>query len=73
MYTKKFGPKQADHPSISEECPACKKPFKEGDYTTLLPIGPGDNEESRKRAAAGAAYNAVAIEVHWECSAFAYE
>jgi len=65
---RKFGPKTADHPSIGELCPACKKPFKAGDYTTLVALGPGDSEESRKRAKEGRPYNAVAIEVHYDCS-----
>ncbi len=64
---QKCGPKKANHPSIGELCQACKKQFKEGDYTTLVVLGPGDNEEARKRCLAGDAYNAVALEIHYEC------
>lgn len=64
----KFGPKKKDHSSIGEECPACHKPFKEGDYTTLIGLGPGDDPESQKRVREGRAYNAVAVEVHWACA-----
>ena len=65
---RKFGPKLAIHPSIGTPCPACQVPFIEGDYTTLALLGPGADKEARKRCADGRAYNAVAVEVHWECS-----
>lgn len=65
---RKFGPKKADHPGIGIECQACHVPFAEGDYTTLVVLGPGDDEESRERRDQGRPYNAVAIEIHWECS-----
>lgn len=64
---RKFGPKSADHPSIGEPCPACKVPFKEGDFTTLVAFGPGDDPEEREKMLAGRPYNAVASEVHWDC------
>jgi hypothetical protein len=65
---RRFGPKAADHPSVSEECPACHKPFAEGDYTTLVTFGPGGDVESQKAAREGDAYNAVAVEVHYACA-----
>ena len=64
----KFGPKDKEHPSIGNKCMACKVPFKAGDYTTLVALGPGMNQEARDRCKAGRAYNAVAVEVHWDCS-----
>jgi len=65
----KFGPKTEDHFSIGKDCPACHKPFKQGDYTTLIALGPGDDEEAQKKARTGRAYTAVGSEIHWECSA----
>ncbi len=65
---RKFGPKTATHPSVGKECPACQVPFKEGDYTTLIALGPGDNEEAQEKARSGGFYNAVAVEVHWACA-----
>ena len=65
---RKFGPKTADHPSVGRECPACHLPFKEGDYTTLVILGPGGDPDSQKRRDEGRPYNAVAAEVHWDCS-----
>ena len=65
---RKFGPKIADHPSIGEICPACRKPFQAGDYTTLVCLGPGDDKEEQEKAISGRAYNAVAAEVHWACA-----
>lgn len=64
----KLGPKQSNHPSIGQKCPACHKPFRQGDYTTLVTLGPGDDQEARERARAGRPYNAVALEVHWGCA-----
>jgi len=65
---RKFSPKEVDHPSVGKECPACRKPFVVGDYTTLVPLGPGGNEKERQRCAAGRPYNAVACEIHWDCA-----
>ncbi len=65
---RKFGPKTEDHPSIGKDCPTCHKPFKQGDYTTLIALGPGNDEEEQEKARTGRPYTAVASEVHWECS-----
>lgn len=65
---RKFGPKQSDHPAIGTKCPACNKPFKDGDYTTLIALGPGGDPEAQERAKAGRFYNAAAVEVHWTCA-----
>lgn len=62
-----FGPKAADHPSVGTKCPACKKPFTAGDFTTLVSLGPGDDPEEQAKAREGRAYNAVAVEVHAAC------
>lgn len=64
----KFGPKSANHPTIGELCKACNQPFKEGDYTTLIPLGPGNDPEEQQKAAEDKAYNAVAIEIHYSCA-----
>lgn len=65
---KKFGPKTKDHPSVGKLCPARNKPFAEGDYTALIPYGPGDDLEAQRRAQEGRAYNDVAAEVHFSCA-----
>lgn len=65
---RKFGPKSADHPGVGVECPACHVPFAAGDYTTLVTLGPGDDEEARERRDQGRVYNAIGLEIHWECS-----
>lgn len=65
---RKFGPKQADHPGIGKECPACHVPFVVGDWTTIIPLGPGNDPEAQQRVREGRAYNAVAVEVHWACA-----
>lgn len=65
---QKCGPKMPDHPSIGTPCPACQVPFKAGDFTTLIALGPGDDPEERKKAREGRVHNAVALEVHWACA-----
>lgn len=65
---RKFNPLSADHPAIGEPCAACKVPFEPGDETTLIALGPGDDEEQRERAREGRPYNAVAAHVHWACA-----
>ena len=64
---RKFGPKRADHPSVGEKCPGCNQSFKEGDFTTLVVIGPGDDPEAQRKHREGGWYNALAIEAHWAC------
>jgi hypothetical protein len=66
--SRKLGPKSETHPSVGTECPACHVPFKAGDFTALVILGPGEDAEARERRDAGRAYNAVAIEVHWACA-----
>ncbi|HTF64902.1 MAG TPA: hypothetical protein VK638_19670 [Edaphobacter sp.] len=66
---KKFGPKTADHPSVGKGCPICGKVFVEGDYTTLIPLGPDpDDKDEIRKFLIGGAYNARAVEIHWECT-----
>ena len=68
MELRRFGPKPADHPTTGQPCKICNKPMEEGEYTTLLPIGPAeDDEEAQERAAAGLPHNSLAIEVHYDC------
>lgn len=64
---RKFGPKSADHPSTGQPCPACWLPMEAGQSTTLVILGPGDDDEAREKARAGRFYNAAAIECHWAC------
>ena len=65
----RFGPKPADHVSVGMMCPGCGELFAPGDYTTLVPIGPGADVEARKKQRDGRPYSAVAIEVHAACVA----
>ena len=64
---KTFGPKLKEHPSIGKPCPACNKPFIEGDYTALINLGPGNDPDEQRKAREGKPYNAVAAEVHFSC------
>lgn len=70
--SRRFGPKGNTHPSVGKPCPACQKPFAAGDYTTIVVLGPGDDPEARERRDDGRAYNAVAVEVHFDCAAAEY-
>lgn len=63
----RFGPLAADHPLVGQTCPACKEPLAAGDIPELVPIGPGDDPDARKRARQGRAYNAIAVAAHLAC------
>lgn len=69
---RKFGPRAADSPH-QKPCAACGKPFQEGDFTTIVAVGPGDDPEQRQRRDEGRPYNSVAVEVHWDCSPYRSE
>ena len=49
-------------------CAACQKRFVEGDYVTLVPLGPGDNEVQRKECREGRQFFTVCCQVHWACA-----
>jgi hypothetical protein len=40
----------------------------EGEYSALVPLGPGDDEEAQAKCLEGRYYNAVAVEIHWACA-----
>ena len=65
---KAWGPMQPGSSDIGEVCCACKKPFKEGDWTTLVPVGPGDDMEEQDQFKEGRSYNAVCVLVHYTCA-----
>lgn len=51
-----------------DDCAACGHIFREGDVTTLIPVGPGDDAIQRAQARAGASYMAAAVLVHVDCA-----
>lgn len=63
-----LGPKFSASLSCGCMCLACGEPMAVGDLTTLVALGPGGDPESRRRAAQGRWYNAVAVEIHWACA-----
>jgi hypothetical protein len=66
---RKFGPKLATHPSVGHICSLCGKPFKAGDYTTLIAIEAGfASAEDAQKAMDGRPYNVRAEEVHYDCA-----
>ena len=65
---ERFGPKMKTHQTVGKICRACGQPFKEGDYTTLIVLGPGNDEEEMKKCRERRPYNGVAIEVHYSCA-----
>lgn len=62
-----WGPKTADHPTRDWPCPACLEPMREGQYTVLVPLGPGKNPEARLLTRLGKWFNAAALEAHFSC------
>lgn len=64
----KIGPKIAGHPTIGGVCLLCQKAYVIGDYTTILPLGPGEEQESRILCRNGQPYEGLGVEVHWTCA-----
>lgn len=64
----KIGPKDARHPTVGGTCLLCQEPYVAGDYTTILPMGPGGDQESRTLCRAGQPYEGIGVEVHWVCA-----
>lgn len=64
-----FAPLPGDHPFVldGKACPGCDQRFEIGDVTTLIAIGPGEEDVERQRAWAGQAYTCVSIPAHWAC------
>lgn len=62
-----FGPMTATHPLVGEKCPGCSSPFEEGDITTLVFVGPGDDPEAQRKAREGGSYTGVALPAHYAC------
>lgn len=56
---RRFGPKEATHPSVGQPCAKCKKPLAAGDYTTLLPVKSTDISPNVTIVEAD--------EAHWDC------
>ncbi len=50
-------------------CAACQALLKAGDDVIMMPLGPGADPAERKKAAAGLAFRAVSVPVHWACAA----
>lgn len=66
-HSRKFGPMSEDHPAVGTECAACRQEFLAGDWTCLVPLGPGDDPEARRAAWADRVYTGVAAHCHWAC------
>lgn len=66
-----IGPLAASDPLLygdTDKCPACRQRFKEGEFVTLVALGPGVDPEEREKARAGRIYNAVAAVLHYGCA-----
>lgn len=48
-------------------CSVCGGLIQAGQYPCLIPAGPGEDHEARRRAREGRPYNAVALIAHWAC------
>lgn len=68
MNANRYGPKQADDRSVGKLCPACQEPLVVGDFTALVTLGPGNDPEARTARDEGRPYNAVALEIHYDCA-----
>lgn len=67
LQLRKYGPKKEDSPTLGRCCPICNHYLLIGDYTTLIPLGPGEDPQERRKCRLGQFYNAIAIEAHYDC------
>lgn len=70
MRGRPLRPLRPDHPLVTDErqtCAGCKQRFQPDDVTTLVGIGPGEDEAERERARTGKSYRAVSVPAHWAC------
>lgn len=66
---RKFDTLSDSHPLVGNTmfCLGCGEDFRAGDVTTLVPIGPGSDEDGHAKCRRGSAFNAVCIPAHWKC------
>jgi len=64
---KKFGPKEPRHPTVGGLCLLCGETFRIADYTSILPLGPGSDEDAQELCRAGRPFHGIGMEVHWTC------
>jgi len=64
----KFGPKEPNHPTRGGTCLLCQERLKVGEYTTVIPLGPGNDEDAQAACRAGRPYHGIGIEAHWGCA-----
>jgi hypothetical protein len=62
-----LGPKKPDHPTIGAVCLACGRMLREGDYTTMVALGPGPDPQTKLACLAGKPYAAQGLELHYTC------
>lgn len=64
-----FPPLADDHPLVAgHECAACGMPFKAGERTTVVPLGPGADVEAQARARDGRWYSCLGVIAHAACA-----
>lgn len=66
VYTRR-GPISYIDASNYPPCPGCKKDFQEGEYVTIIPIGPGGDPKERKRKRENKPYTSTGVIAHWAC------
>jgi hypothetical protein len=49
-------------------CPACQRAFAQSEVVTVVPIGPGDDQDDQRRARESRWYSAAAVVAHAACA-----
>lgn len=66
---QRFGPAKAlEEGKLPRRCTACGENIIEGEYSGLIPLGPGGDAEEREKANGTKNYNAICVEIHWACA-----
>jgi hypothetical protein len=64
---QRIGPLRFNDQTIGYMCFACLIPFKVGDYTTLVKLGPGNDPVKQECERKKLPYDAVFLQVHFAC------
>ncbi len=63
-----FAPLPDDHPSVGQLCAVCGCMHVAGDVVTVIPLGPGADEEHQARALDGRWYTCLGVVGHAACA-----
>jgi hypothetical protein len=65
---RSFPPLAPDHPSVGAECAVCGEEIAVGATLTVIPLGPGADEDAQRKAVDGRWYSCLGVIAHDDCA-----